>query len=137
MNIVKPPVSSRFRQPPEEIDGLLRAWLRSEMPDPWPAPPALPEPPARLALPRTARWFHLGSRFALAATLAACLVGSLVLASLFPSLAPPANKPTLDDTNIGRAIIIKTTSPDGHPVKVEEKKAGNTVLIRVELDDMP
>jgi hypothetical protein len=64
----------------DEVDDLLRAFFRSEMPDPWPAwspskPPAsLPTPAPR---PRLRPLFR--SRFTLAASVAILLIGQLWL----------------------------------------------------------
>ncbi|HZY89767.1 MAG TPA: hypothetical protein VFE78_33405 [Gemmataceae bacterium] len=75
MNVIVPP-----RVPPDdEIDGLLRAFYRAQVPHPWPewkAPAVAPRTvPVRPALLRPALW---RSRFALAAS-----VGLLALSSLF------------------------------------------------------
>ena len=54
MNVIVPP-----RVPPDdEIDGLLRAFFRAELPHPWPAmkAPAPPTTPARPAPSRPALW---------------------------------------------------------------------------------
>jgi hypothetical protein len=151
MNIIRPPAGPRsFQRPPEDVDGLLRAFIRSEMPDPWPAMPALPEASPRITAPKTSRWYHPGSRFALAATLAACLIGSLTLASMFPSQAPPTNDPAdkmsdvaFDATSVLRRVKpITTISPDHHKVRLWEKEKGNKTIMRLErvepeLEDMP
>jgi hypothetical protein len=141
---LRPPVSPRSGQrPPEDLDGLLRAFMRSEMPDPWPAMPVLPEP-LRVARPKTDRWFHPGSRFALAATLAACLVGTLTLASSFPTEAPPAIETTTDSGHLAIKPLIdaerkpfKDRSPEGRNVKGWEMQKGKTMILKIELDDMP
>jgi hypothetical protein len=134
MNIFRSPRSPR---PPEDLDGLIRAFMRSEMPDPWPAVPSISEPSARGVRPGNGRWFHLGSRFALAATLAACLVGFLALGSMFPSLPPASREPASEMGPIGLWKPFSTTLPDGHKVKGWEKKKGNTVTFKIELDEVP
>jgi hypothetical protein len=142
MSIIRPPVSPHsMSRPPEDIDGLLSAFMRSEMPHPFPALARLPEPSLRLAAPTPARGFHPGSRFALAATLAACLVGSLALSTLFPGHAPADEdsgpRISRDHRGIIRGKPFFDISPDGHKVKGWEKEKGNTVIIKIELDDMP
>jgi hypothetical protein len=137
MNIVRPPESRSFSRSPEGLDGLLSAFLRSEMPDPWPALPRLPDASPRITPAKTGRWFYPGSRFALAATLAACLVASLSLPSLFPYVTPTTRLAPNDDQIATRPSFFKDISPEGRKVKGEEKQIGNTVVIKVELDDMP
>jgi hypothetical protein len=86
MNVKHPPAQPRnFGRPSEELDGLLYAFMRAEVPDPWPMMKAPAQPtPATLPL-KTRRWPRLsGSRLALAATVTLCLVGSLMLTHLFP-----------------------------------------------------
>jgi len=134
MNIVRPPRSTR---PPEELDDLIAAFMRSEMPDPWPAMSSVPEPSARDVRPRGSRWFRSGSRFALAATLAACLIGFLALGSMFPSLPPASQEPASEMGPIGERTLFSKVLRDGRKVKGWEEKKGNTTTIQIELDDMP
>jgi hypothetical protein len=78
MNLVDPPL-----KPLDDLDGLLRAFFRAQMPHPWPAPrvprfrtaPATPPTPSRPPLNR--------SRWALAASVGLLLLGSLVLPGRF------------------------------------------------------
>jgi hypothetical protein len=79
MNVIVPP-----RVPPDEIDGLLRAFFRAEVPHPWPAwkAPAAPQTtPVRPAPSRPAPW---RSRLALAASVALLALSALFL----PGKAP-------------------------------------------------
>ena len=66
---------------PRDIDGWLRLWFQSELPRPWPAPPALPE-----QRPTRTRRFGspLSSRWALAASLLLLLGGYGWLTQHYP-----------------------------------------------------
>ena len=76
---------------PDDLDGLLRTFFRSEMPDPWPAAPRVRpalRPEARPAPRRP--WFRQPGRLALAAAVSCFLIGYLALSSAFPSSGPGA-----------------------------------------------
>jgi hypothetical protein len=129
MNVQHPPVRSpRFDGPPNDLDRLLSAFMRAELPDPW---PMLRPPAAGEAMPLPAkrwRWSRLGgSRFALAATITLCLVGSLIMSHHFPRemqwgldrspehmvsprnvVAPPQDdwKSTTEKTRTGRKVKV-------------------------------
>ena len=134
MNTQLPPVQPQHPgRPPEDVDGLLRAFFRAELPRRWPAAPR-----PRAAGPAPSRWPLLGSRFALAATLASCLVGSLALASFFPSTTPSAPE------SLGPLISpapkeFKGTviTPGGNTATFREQERGNKIRIEVELVPMP
>jgi hypothetical protein len=104
MSNVDPPLDVRNPGPPPgDVDGLLRAFFRAEIPHPWPAV-RIPEGPspflqrngtaahvngddrppvgiaARLA-PRS--WTRVRSRLALAATVALLLLGTLLMSGKF------------------------------------------------------
>ncbi len=89
MNLVPPPP----RKPSDDLDFLLRAFFRSQMPDPWPGlrlpsfrpNPATPATPSRRPLIR--------SRWALAASVALLLAGSLLLPSRFTQALKPEPYP--------------------------------------------
>jgi hypothetical protein len=70
-------VPTRTQGPADDLDGLLRAFYRKEMPKPWPAPPG---PPGRLlpAQPSPRGFASFRSHLALAASLALILLGSLL-----------------------------------------------------------
>jgi hypothetical protein len=94
-------------QPADDLDGLLRNFFRSEMPDPWPAPPSVTaagRPAERGARPTVSRrWFRHGGRFALAAGVLFFLLGYLALTSAFPRHTP--SRPTVPPV-IGKGLEV-------------------------------
>jgi hypothetical protein len=83
MNLTEPPPS----KPSDELDDLLRAFFRSQMPHSWPAPR---QPAARVApspRPSAPRRSLNRSRWALAASIGLLLVGSFSL----PGRLTPSN----------------------------------------------
>lgn len=96
MRIVEPPsLDSPGRGRGGDLDGLLSAFFRSELPHPWPRPevpdeqPSLPLKVTRLGdRARPA----LRSRFALAASVALILAGSWLLSGGFEELATPGTR---------------------------------------------
>ena len=95
MSVAVPPVPQTGRPSEDELDGLLRAFYKAELPNPWPAP-QVPGPrndilPLRSAPPRFAM---LRTRLALAACVAFFVAGPLFLSSYFN----PANTETAATT---------------------------------------
>ena len=84
------------------IDALLHAYFRAEMPDPWPVlnPPA--EEPRNLVFPSKG-WSLIRSRLVLAACVAVLLVGSWFLAKSLPSYTIPSGNP---NNGAGGANIV-------------------------------
>ena len=70
----------RMHRSPDDLDGLLRAYFRQEMPDPWPRAPGTP--PARR--PVVPPWQQFHRHLALAAAVSFFLVGSFLLTWGFP-----------------------------------------------------
>jgi len=70
-------------KPGDDLDGLLRAFFRSQMPDPWPAPPVPRSASVVTMRPASSRHPLMRSRFALAASVALLLLGSLFLPGRF------------------------------------------------------
>jgi hypothetical protein len=124
------------------------------MPDPWPvlSPPDIPAKSSPVR-PKVRGFSLPGSRLALAATLAFCLIGSLGLASLFPrdslpdgdrvndSIAPndlwkrPVNTPPLREVTpepSSQGEPYTDVSPAGTRVKGRESYNGNKARITVE-----
>jgi hypothetical protein len=84
-------------RPPENLDGLLRRFFRSEMPRSWPAAPKVETPAARKLRP-SRPWFRPSSRLALAAAVALLLIGYLALAGKFPT-DQSLRRHSIDSTN--------------------------------------
>jgi len=86
---------SKTLPPEQDVDQLLGAFFKSEIPDPWPAF----EPPVRRTLPfRPApqrRRFVLGSRLALAASVAVLMLCGWLLSGCFsgPAGGGPSYNP--------------------------------------------
>ncbi len=101
--------------PPPDIDRMLRAYFRSEMPDPWPR--LLLAEPARLSW-----WRRYGARLAVAASVALLLTGYLALAGHFPREAVPSQAIDLNGPNIGdrpshhRPTTVRPTPSTEEPV---------------------
>ena len=128
MNVIMPP-----RVPPDdEIDGLLRAFYRAQVPHPWPAlkAPAAPPrtTPVRPAPSRPPLW---RSRFALAASVALLALSSLFLpgkaprapqSPARPSIGPGSaqrNKlPPVAPDNVKSSLWLEQ-GPDGTKIKVK------------------
>jgi hypothetical protein len=112
MNLVEPPV-----QPDDDLDGLLRAFFRAEMPDPWPsleAPPTLPAAFLHRPLVR--------SKVALAASVALLVTGSWLLPGSVPDdtvLEVPHGQGTAARETLGE---VKTS------LSLEQKKNEPTVI---------
>jgi hypothetical protein len=75
---------------PNDVDRLLRAFFRAEMPEPWP----VPKPPATSSVrkegARAARRSLVRSRFALAACLLLLLLGQSLVSRMFSGSIHPA-----------------------------------------------
>lgn len=86
MRFVDPPtVSSPWRgNAGDDLDGLLKSFFRSEMPNPWPDAPHAEEAPVILAVgPMPKRRSFASSRFALAASVALLVGGAWLLGGAF------------------------------------------------------
>src|SRR5437773_4220640 len=84
MNVVNPPntLPHGGRPPEDDLDGLLRAYFRAEMPDPWPSfeAPAPRNGVLPFRRPQQPRRFNLWrSRLALAASILLLIAGALFL----------------------------------------------------------
>jgi hypothetical protein len=81
----------------------------------------------------------MNSRFALAATLGLCLVGSLALGFLFPG-GPPSgtvNKPSETIATQDQEIKFRAKTPAGQEVQGVERRHGKTTTIEIKRIDLP
>jgi hypothetical protein len=113
----------RFIEPPtitthgsarsgDDLDGLLRAFFRAEMPHPWPeleAPAFTSFPSTRLAFWRGIKRSHL----ALAASVALLIAGSLLFSGKLPAVGKIITGPD----------ISRNTPEDHHPSKAQPEEA--------------
>jgi hypothetical protein len=79
MSIPEPPI-----QKPGDIDGLLRSYFRGQMPQSWPSPPVPVAPAISSHHQLKTRSSLIRSRWALAASVALLLLGSLLLPNRVP-----------------------------------------------------
>jgi hypothetical protein len=89
-------------KPGDDLDGLLRTFFRSQMPQPWPVPPMPRSRSVPATRPAASRHPLMRSRFALAASVALLLFGSLFLPGRF---APN---------------LTSGTAPDGTPISNDD-----------------
>jgi hypothetical protein len=123
MNSTEPPLDWRKAgRAGDDLDGLLRAFYRSEMPEPWPEW-RRPEDRSRatlLARPRSSGARRLGtavrSRLALAAAVVGLLVGTLLLSGQF-RLSPDETRygPTTAKKYWEQFRYLGPSGPDGTP----------------------
>jgi len=113
----------RFMDPPsldspargrsgDDLDGLLSAYFRAEMPDPWPAVVVPEEAPELLPLPMPARRSLFRSRLALAASVALLLVGPWMLSDSFTKL-DRGSTPSIDGGSASRLTTEIEALPGG------------------------
>ena len=99
MTFVEPPPC----KPSDDLEGLLRAFFRSQMPQTWPSPRLPRTEVVSLRPPTTNRRGLMRSRWALAASVALLLLGSLLLPRRFSQDAKPEpfiNAPGTANRNI-------------------------------------
>jgi hypothetical protein len=131
MNVVEPPPL----QPGDDLDGLLRTFLRSQLPQPWPSPPRHDHPDADPTIRRTRMGRNLmRSRWALAASVALLLFGSWMLPSRFAPEAKLEHGP--NGPVIGSDDVRREMHREQKKQKQIEKKT-KTGLAADEGDQLP
>jgi len=105
MRIAEPPsLDSPWRgHSGDDLDGLLRSFFQSELPEPWPAL-ELPAEETILPMPATTRiprWKTFRTKFALAASVAFLLAGAWLIGGSLPTSAHRTSTPSKpDEANI-------------------------------------
>jgi hypothetical protein len=143
MTLLSPPSVSRDGgPPPDDVDRILRAFFKAEMPDPWPSAEA---PPPRRLLPFPAarpskRWPLMRSRLALAASVALLVTGLLFLAGAFQGrpvspVEPVIPMGTAEHPEFNGAL----KPPTPHDLKIDESliQTPDGTTIRVRVDELP
>jgi hypothetical protein len=127
------------------MDDLLRGYFRAEMPDPWPTMTA-PEPtlraPSRPLLPARQRWFRIGARLALAASIGFILVAYLALARNFPQVKHerPGLPPGAGDVGLKKMHPVpqRVTTPRGQEALLwEDNSDSDRIIIKLEMINPP
>ena len=139
-----PPIQRGGTQPPDDVDKILRAYFRRQMPDPWPSleAPVLRRIVATPAAKSTRRWPLLRSRLALAASVALLATGLLFLAEAFqgrsnhPETGTPIGPGSASRDNGVHGLINPTAAPEGPPkLKINEsliqEPGGTTIKVDV------
>jgi hypothetical protein len=123
------PLSTGEGPAPDDLEAILRAYFRAEVPDPWPAPP-LTRAAARDARPGPAGRGPGRSRLALAASVALLVAGSLAISSRTPTHETPASPPRMSPGEATRIRLTETlVQPKDSPTEwrievTEEPRAG-------------
>lgn len=136
----KRPANRRFDEPPpEKLDKLLFRFFRSEMAEPWPTCPALPEERATPApMYWSLRFPRLLGRLAVAAA-AVLLVASYVgLKNSFPEPRSVPAYPGLHESPFGfRTIPGTDRTRSGRPVEIEMKSSPDHKTILLKVQELP
>ncbi len=144
MNDLHPPMTSRWSD--DHMDELLRGFFSAEIPDPWPAmtapqPATIKLPPRRPTIPSRQRWFRIGARLTLAASIGFILVAYLALARNFPHVNNERSVIGPDTKDIGSklpAIPKRVTTPRGQEALLwEENQDGDRILLKLQMIDLP
>ena len=110
-------LSFRSGGAPEDLEGLLRNFFRSEMPEPWPTMKApvvkAPQAPARSA----GRWAPVRRRLALAASVGFLMVGSWCLSARLDHFTPSSIEPAPNGSGSanGKRIFEKQPAKPAQP----------------------
>jgi hypothetical protein len=102
-----PPLSNGEAPPPDDLETLLQAYFRAEMPDPWPAPPLLQTARREAAPLQTVRGVRR-SRLALAASVALLLAGTSIVPQRTASRDVPVALPRMLPGEATRVRLTQT-----------------------------
>jgi len=124
MNQIPLPTQNGFHQ--RDVDGVLRRFFRSEMPDPW---PEVQVPASAPVVRRRFNWMHAGSRLALAASILLMVFGYVALAGKFPTEATPSNDISPVAPEIGDNPLKRVRTPRGRDATMLERQLPGKLII--------
>lgn len=136
MSFVEPP----SLQPSDDFDGLLRAFFRRQMPQPWPSPSLSSSSATSVNRPSASGRSLIRSRWALAASLALLLLGSLLLPSRFTQDAKPEPIISVPGTADGNILPKRSNRPENKTNKNKNQPglaADDEQAPEVDESDMP
>jgi hypothetical protein len=130
MNVFVPPsmVNQNGRSSEDELEGMLRAYYKAELPNPW---PSLEAPAARNNIlpmrPPMRRFPMLRSRLALAACVAFLVAGPLALSAYFGGTGSKVS-----DVPQTRGDDHIATNPNHDlPYNIKVEKNGSSIEIKI------
>jgi len=137
MRFVDPPSldAARQRLPGDDLDGLLSAFFRNELPSPWPEAPRVEETPVILR-PAQARRSSLRSRLALAASVALLVSGPWFLGDSFRHTAGPRRTGISLDSG---SADTRDRTDTGRPVRVRQflQNTREGMGVRIVIEELP
>lgn len=119
MSVAEPPP----QQPNDELESLLRTFFRSQMPHPWPSPRVPLAASKPLRCPQWTGRSLVRSRWALAASVALLLLGSLLLPSRFTHEAQPENRlgaPQISSNDLRRKMEQEHKNSSRAPIEEDD-----------------
>jgi hypothetical protein len=131
MNVFVPPsaVDQNGWSSEDELDGLLRAYYKAELPNSWPSPQA---PTARNDIlpmrPSTRRFPMLRSRLALAACVAFLVAGPLALSAYFGGGGSQVSEAP---QTVGADSTTASNPNHDLPYNIKVEKNGSSIEIRI------
>ena len=121
-------------EPDDDLDTLLRAYFRAEMPDPWPSWEAPLGQPAVVPLrPESGRRPLSRSRIALAASVALLVAGPLLLSGKFTDQPAKPADANFKDTSADTRGRLGSRYKMRNELSVEKDETFDKIII----DDLP
>jgi hypothetical protein len=128
MNLVVPPVDHSDRSSEDELDGLLRAFYKAELPNPWPSFEAPADRNLILPLRPFGKRFPMWrTRLALAASVAFLVAGPIALSAYLSGTNTNTAAATVPES--GPASADRKTNLTPHVI--EESLTGPAINVKV------